>query len=108
MQPGPERAALYAKLAQYVAEQVPLMLGVHRTSYVLKHAWLKNYKFSTFSHGNSRYYDVDLQKKKEVLTTFMFLLKKLNLSKEMSRTCLFLIFALNMNQIHLIVSGNIV
>lgn len=66
MQPGPERAALYAKLAQYVAEQVPLMLGVHRTSYVLKHAWLKNYKFSTFSHGNSRYYDVDLQKKKEV------------------------------------------
>ncbi len=67
MQPGPERAALYAKLAQQVAEEVPLIFGVHRTSFVLKHAWLKNYKFSTFSGGNAKYYDIDLKKKKEVI-----------------------------------------
>ena len=67
MQPGPERAAKYAKLAQRVAEEVPLLLGVHRTSFVLKHSWLKNYKFSTFNHGHAKYYDVDMKKKKEVL-----------------------------------------
>lgn len=67
MQPSPERAARYAKLAQNLAEQVPLLLGVHRTSFVLKHSWLKNYKFSTFNHGHAKYYDVDMQKKKEVL-----------------------------------------
>jgi len=67
MQPGPERAKLYAKLAQDAAENMPLLLGVHRTSFVLKHAWLKNYKFSTFNHGHAKYYDIDLKKKKEVL-----------------------------------------
>ncbi|MBD63797.1 MAG: hypothetical protein CME62_01205 [Halobacteriovoraceae bacterium] len=67
MQPSPERAAKYAKLAQTLAEQVPLLLGVHRTSFVLKHSWLKNYKFSTFNHGHAKYYDVDMQKKKKVL-----------------------------------------
>jgi oligopeptide transport system substrate-binding protein len=67
MQPSPERAKLYGKLAQEVAEATPLLLGVHRTSFVLKHSWLKNYKFSTFSHGNSKYYDIDLSKKKKVL-----------------------------------------
>lgn len=67
MQPGPERAARYAKLAQNIAKEVPIMLGVHRTSFVLKHSWLKNYKFSTFNHGHAKYYDVDMQKKKEVL-----------------------------------------
>ncbi len=67
MQPGPERAAKYAKLAQKLANEVPLMLGVHRTSYVLKQSWLKNYKFSTFSHGNAKYFDIDLDVKKEIL-----------------------------------------
>lgn len=67
MQPGPERAKKYAKLAQEVAESTPLMLGVHRTSFVLKHSWLRNYKFSTFNHGHAKYYDIDLVKKKEAL-----------------------------------------
>lgn len=67
MQPSPERAKLYAKLAQQAAEQTPLLLGVHRTSFVLKHSWLKNYKFSTFNQGHAKYYDVDLKKKEEVL-----------------------------------------
>lgn len=69
MQQGPERSEKYAKLAQELAEEVPLILGVHRTSFVLKHSWLKNYKFSTFNHGHAKYYDVDMQKKKEVLNS---------------------------------------
>lgn len=75
MQPSPQRAKRYGKLAQILAEKVPLMLGVHRTTFVLKHSWLKNYKYSTFSSGNSKYYDIDLVKKKEVLSSG--LLKKL-------------------------------
>lgn len=68
MQPSPQRAKLYAELAQSLSEKVPLMLGVHRTTFVLKHSWLKNYKYSTFSSGaNSKYYDIDLDRKKEVL-----------------------------------------
>lgn len=67
MQPSPERAAKYAELAQELGRQVPLILGVHRTSFVLKHAWLKNYKFSTFSHGHAKYYNVDMQLKKQMM-----------------------------------------
>ena len=65
MQPGPNRAKRYAKLSKMVAEEVPVIFGVHRTSFVLKHSWMKNYKFSTFSHGHAKYYDIDLKQKKK-------------------------------------------
>lgn len=67
MQPGEERAALYKKLAQQSAEDVAYIFGVHRTSFVVKHSWLKNYKFSTFSHGNEKYLSVDLKQKAKML-----------------------------------------
>lgn len=67
MQPGPERAKIYAELNAYASEQVPLLLGVHRTTFVTKHSWFKNYKFSTFNHGHAKYYDVDLEKKEEMV-----------------------------------------
>jgi hypothetical protein len=65
MQPGPERTKLYEELNQMVAEEVPLLLGVHRAKIVLKHSWLKNYKFSTFNHGHAKYYDVDMKAKEK-------------------------------------------
>ncbi|MCT4642870.1 MAG: ABC transporter substrate-binding protein [Bacteriovoracaceae bacterium] len=64
MQPGPQRAAKYKELAQSVAEDAVYILGVHRKSFVVKHGWLKNYKFSTFQHGHAKYYDVDIEVKK--------------------------------------------
>jgi oligopeptide transport system substrate-binding protein len=67
MQDSPERNAMYAKLAQGASEDVAYIFGIHRTSFVVKHGWLKNYKFSTFSHGSSKYLDIDLKKKKELL-----------------------------------------
>ena len=67
MQDPVERNKLYAKLAKMTAEEVAYIFGVHRTSFVVKHSWLKNYKFSTFSHGNAKYMNIDLKKKKEVL-----------------------------------------
>ena len=67
MQPGPERAAIYKELNEYLAEQVPLIFGVHRTTFVTKHSWFKNYKYSTFSHGHTKYYDVDLKIKEKAI-----------------------------------------
>ncbi len=67
MQPGAERTKLYKKLAQTYSEKVPWILGVHRKSFVVKHGWLKNYKFSTFEYGNAKYWDVDTKKKTELL-----------------------------------------
>lgn len=67
MQPGPERRAIYTKLNQYLSEQVPLIFGVHRTSFVTKHSWFKNYKFSTFNHGHAKYYDVDMAQKEKMI-----------------------------------------
>ena len=67
MQPGAERAAIYKKLNQYLSEQVPLIFGVHRTTFVTKHSWFKNYKYSTFNSGNSMYYDVDMNAKEKTI-----------------------------------------
>jgi oligopeptide transport system substrate-binding protein len=67
MQPSPKRDELYKKLAQMAAEDVAYIYGVHRTSFLVKHSWLKNYKFSTFSHGNEKYLNIDLKQKQEML-----------------------------------------
>lgn len=67
MQPSEERTKLYKKLAQTYSEEVPWILGVHRTSFVVKHGWLENYKFSTFNYGNSKYWDVDLKEKTKTI-----------------------------------------
>jgi oligopeptide transport system substrate-binding protein len=67
MQHSPERSSLYDKLNKYIAEKVPWILGVHRKSFVTVHGWLKNYKYSVFSHGNAKYINVDLNSKKQLL-----------------------------------------
>jgi hypothetical protein len=67
MQQSPERAALYKKLAQESAEDIVYILGVHRTSFVVKHSWLKNFKFSSFEAGNMKYMNLDMKKKGEMI-----------------------------------------
>ena len=79
MQPGPERAKIYAEINQYASEQVPYIYGVHRSTFVTKHSWFMNYKFATFNHGHAKYYDVDLEKKQETIESGI--LKK-DVSKE--------------------------
>jgi ABC-type transport system substrate-binding protein len=67
MQPSPERTKLYRELNQLVAEEAPMILGVHRAKVVLKHKWLKNYKFSTFNHGHAKFYEVDMKEKEKII-----------------------------------------
>ncbi len=70
MQDSPERTALYEKLNKMVAEDLPWLFGVHRTSFVLVQGWLKNYKYTEFSQGQSQYLDVDTKLKEEMLKKF--------------------------------------
>lgn len=68
MQQSPERKKLYEELTQMIAEEVPLIFGVHRTIFVAKHGWLQNYKYSTFANGaNAKFYNLDMKKKEETI-----------------------------------------
>ena len=67
MEHSPERTARYKMLTQYIAKKVPVIFGVHRMAFVMKHEWVRNYKFTDFSEGLEKYIDIDLEKKKERL-----------------------------------------
>ncbi len=66
MQDTPERTALYEKLNLMASDLVPWIYGVHRQSYVLHHAWLKNYIPTDFEAGQAQYLNVDLAMKQAV------------------------------------------
>jgi oligopeptide transport system substrate-binding protein len=70
LQEGPERTALYEKLNEMVAVDVPWIFGFHRTKFYLVQAWLKNYKFMEFNHTQFQYLNVDLEVKKELSKKF--------------------------------------
>ncbi len=57
---SPARTALYEKLNQIVAEQVPAIHTVHPPHASLYHSWLKNYCWSNFNFGVAQYWDVDV------------------------------------------------
>ncbi len=70
MQDSPKRSEIYKSAAQYLADQVPWILGIHRLNYGLSQGWLRNFKESAFNHGNMKYYGVDLAKKQELIKNF--------------------------------------
>lgn len=67
MQDSPERTALYEKLNRMAAEEVPLIYGVHRQNFTVKHSFLKNFIPTDFDAGQAQYLDIDLKAKAEVL-----------------------------------------
>lgn len=69
MQDSPQRTAMYKKLVQMVGVEVPIIFGLHRTEFVVKHSWLKNYKRTAFDNGNAKYWDIDLKLKKLTITS---------------------------------------
>jgi ABC-type transport system substrate-binding protein len=70
MQDTPERTALYEKLYELAAQQMPIIFGVHRTSLQLVQGWLKNFKFFEFTQTQAQYLRVDTEVKKELLKKF--------------------------------------
>jgi ABC-type transport system substrate-binding protein len=59
MQDGPERSALYRKMADIVIEDCPWLFEHHPLAYGLYHHWLKNYKPHDFPYGMAKYYKID-------------------------------------------------
>lgn len=70
MQDGEERTALYEKLNEMAAEDVPWIFALHRTETRLQQGWLRNFKFIEFNHAQAQYLNVDLEAKKELLKKF--------------------------------------
>lgn len=70
MEDSPERTKLYEELNQYVGKQVPWIFGVHRKIRIVKHGWLKNFKYIEFDHAQAQYLKVDLEVKKKLADKF--------------------------------------
>jgi len=66
MQDSPERGKLYSELARSVAEQVPWILGVHRTEVTASHGWLQNLITSDFESTYWRHLDIDQEVQKKL------------------------------------------
>ena len=69
MDDGPERTELYRKAQRLVVEDVPVAFMYHRIWYAMHHDWVKNikpnaYKSQTNGYGLSKYYRVDVKKRK--------------------------------------------
>lgn len=67
MQDSPERTKLYQELYRYVGDQMPMIFSYHRVSFALAHGWTQNIKSHEFSAGMVKYYDINLEKKAELL-----------------------------------------
>ncbi len=70
MQDSPERTALYEKLNEMAALEVPWVYGFNRTDIYLTQSWLKNFKVMEFNHNQFQYLNVDLEVKKQLSKKF--------------------------------------
>lgn len=70
LQDSPERNAMYEKMNEMMAVEVPWIFGFNRTKIFIGHAWLKNYKQIEFEHTQVQYLNVDLEVKKELSKKF--------------------------------------
>lgn len=66
MQDSPERTAMYKKLAIMVAEDCPVILGLHRIGAGLRQGWIRNSKYDEFAFNRAKYLRVDVEAKKRL------------------------------------------
>jgi oligopeptide transport system substrate-binding protein len=65
---SPARSAMYSKLAQMIAEDCPVVLGVHRLSVGLRQGWIKNDAYDdNLAFPRSKFLRIDLEAKKKLL-----------------------------------------
>jgi oligopeptide transport system substrate-binding protein len=65
MQDSPARTELYKKLGRMVAEDSPVVLGLHRISVGLRQPWIHNNKYDEFAFNRAKYLRVDVETKKK-------------------------------------------
>ena len=66
LQDSPARTEMYKKLGRMVAEDCPVVLGVHRAALTLRYPWLKNLKYDEFAFNRAKYLRIDLEAKKKL------------------------------------------
>ncbi|MGZ3695754.1 MAG: ABC transporter substrate-binding protein [Bdellovibrionota bacterium] len=65
MQDSPARTELYKKLGRMVAEDSPVILGLHRIGTGLRQPWVQNSKYDEFAFNRAKYLRIDLETKKK-------------------------------------------
>jgi len=65
MEDSPARTELYKKLGRMIAEDAPVIMGLHRIAVGLRHPWIKNAKHDEFSMNRAKYLRIDLDVKKK-------------------------------------------
>lgn len=66
MQDTPARTELYKKLGRMLAEDTPVIFGLHRIGTGLRQGWIKNAKYDEFAFNRSKYLRIDLEAKKKL------------------------------------------
>ncbi|MCO5144160.1 MAG: ABC transporter substrate-binding protein [Oligoflexia bacterium] len=63
----PARTAMYKQLSKMVAEDAPVVFGLHRIGVGLRQSWIKNFKYDEFAFNRSKYLRIDTEEKKKHL-----------------------------------------
>lgn len=66
MQDSPARTEMYKKLARTIAEDVPVILGVHRLVIYVRHKWVLNDLHDEFPFSRDKYLRLDAETKKKL------------------------------------------
>lgn len=64
---GPKKQQIFQKMRKIVAEEVPLIVTVHRPETRLVHSWTHNVKIHAFEHNIEKYIRVDSKKRTKAL-----------------------------------------
>jgi ABC-type transport system substrate-binding protein len=56
---GPERTALYTRMADIVVEDCPWLMTMQPSDFAMRHGWMGHYKYHDFPYGMIKYYSVD-------------------------------------------------
>lgn len=67
MRDGPERFALFAKMRQFLIDDVPWVFVVHPTETRMAHRWVRNFKINAFEHVSEKYLKLDTQERSKAL-----------------------------------------
>jgi oligopeptide transport system substrate-binding protein len=65
LQDSPVRTEMYKKLGRILAEDTPVIFGLHRIGTGLRQGWIKNAKYDEFAFNRAKYLRVDLEAKKK-------------------------------------------
>jgi len=62
---SPARTEMYKKLTRIVAEDAPVIFGVHRLVVALRHSWMHNDVYDEFPYARDKYIRIDTEAKKK-------------------------------------------